>query len=599
MNTGLFNIFKKKDIQDILRHCAVSSITAWCLVLFVNMAILKSEGINPVNSIASVGYTDFVMYISVLVILCVILTFVSVSLDVPDISNAVMFMSVFWCALMTVYLKRDVYVCLVVTGLVMLAFLYVSKSGIIEKIRISRQVQAVIIIMAAAGLAAFIGVTAVYRYRTYCVPNYDGGLFMQMFYYMREHFTMQTTLERDMLMSHMSVHISPVFWLIYPLYAIFPHAWTIQISQGIVLAMAVIPLFMICKKKKYDRFQTALICASYCFMPYVAGGCGYDIHENMFLPLAVFTLLYAFECESWISMAAAMLFILGIKEDAAVYSGFIGLYMLVSGYRDKKKCRKAVLVMAASVIYFVAAVMYIRHAGMNTAVNRFNNMIYGADGNLLGIIQTVLVNPGYAISQIMAPDNIKYIITVLAPMIFLPLYCHDYRLYIFAGPFILFNLLPDYQYMHNIDFQYTFGSASLLFYMVIESLKRPERRNVSRTLCMMLLSAVLFFTSELSERYDYVKMYREPSYKKICDIMDEALAYIPDDAEVTASTFLCARLSKRDYLYEDYYTDKQTEYVAIDLRGLENTSDILTEYSGKGYETICYEEGIIAVFRRK
>ena len=41
---------------------------------------------------------------------------------------------------------------------------------------------------------------------------------------------------------------------------------------------------------------------------------------------------------------------------------------------------------------------------------------------------------------------------------------------------------------------------------------------------------------------------------------------IPDDASVAASTFLVPHLSERKYLYEVYYTDKETGYVAIDLR---------------------------------
>ena len=56
--------------------------------------------------------------------------------------------------------------------------------------------------------AGFIGTYTVIRYLTYSSPL-DFGIFSQMFYYMKHTFTMKTTCERDMLMSHMKVHISP------------------------------------------------------------------------------------------------------------------------------------------------------------------------------------------------------------------------------------------------------------------------------------------------------------------------------------------------------------------------------------------------------
>jgi hypothetical protein len=184
-------------------------------------------------------------------------------------------------------------------------------------------------------------------------------------------------------------------------------------------------------------------------------------------------------------------------------------------------------------------------------------------------------------------------------MLFIPLKCKDYRLYVLAAPFLLFNLMPDYAYSHDIGFQYTFGSGTLLFYMMVENITADSDHNSLKTLCMCLIAAVLFFTSGLIGRADYVKMYYSGNYRQIYNEIEEALAQIPDGAEVTAGTYLCSRLAQRDIIYEDYYTDKVTEYLALDLRGADYDYDISEFYESKGYETLAYKEGVIAVFRRK
>jgi uncharacterized membrane protein len=563
------------------------------------MLRLSKTTFNPVESLATNGYTSFPAFVAVILALSLILVVLRLKFKCETALDIFMFTSVLFCGFVTVALRQEVYTCLAVTGLVLLAFSYAAQSLEISDIKLDRRTMLILIAVPSVLLALYIGVTAVYRYLTFNVPNYDGGIFFQMFYYMKNHLTMQTTLERDTLISHMKVHVSPAFWLMFPIYFIFPYQQTIQFCQGIVLAIAVVPLGFLCRKKGVSRFKTAVICAIYCFMPYVAGGCGYDVHENMFLPVAIFCLLYAFECKSWVGLIFSLAFLLSVKEDAAIYSCFIGLYMLLSkGTKDKNHI-KSLIVMALSVVYFVIAVSYVQNSGYSSATDRFNNMIYGGDGNILGMIPTIIINPGYAIKEIMNSDNIKYIVAVLAPMLFIPLKCKNYRLYILAMPFLLFNLMPDYAYFHDIGFQYTFGSGTLLFYMMVENITADSEHNSLKTLCMCLIAAVLFFTSGLIGRLDYVKMYYSENYRQIYDEMEEALEQIPDNAEVTAGTYICSRLAQRDIIYEDYYTDKVTEYRVLDLRGTDYDYDISLFYESMGYETLAYKEGVIAVFRRK
>ena len=56
---------------------------------------------------------------------------------------------------------------------------------------------------------------------------------------------------------------------------------------------------------------------------------------------------------------------------------------------------------------------------------------------------------------------------MLVPLAFMPLMIKKPSRIILLIPFILLNLMSDYTYQHNINFQYTYGSAAFLFYLMI------------------------------------------------------------------------------------------------------------------------------------
>ena len=66
-----------------------------------------------------------------------------------------------------------------------------------------------------------IGAITCYRYKVFATPNFDFGIFVNMFYNMKESGLPITTCERDVFLSHFVVHLSPIYYLILPFYMIF------------------------------------------------------------------------------------------------------------------------------------------------------------------------------------------------------------------------------------------------------------------------------------------------------------------------------------------------------------------------------------------
>ena len=80
-----------------------------------------------------------------------------------------------------------------------------------------------------------------------------------------------------------SIHISPIYYVLLPFYALFPSPVTLQISQAVILASGVIPVILLCRHMNLGNRSTLMIGFVYCFFPALTGGCFYDIHENLFL----------------------------------------------------------------------------------------------------------------------------------------------------------------------------------------------------------------------------------------------------------------------------------------------------------------------------
>ena len=299
------------------------------------------------------------------------------------------------------------------------------------------------------------------------------------------------------------------------------------------------------------------------------------------------------EKDNTVGMCISAVLVWLIKEDASVLMMFVGLYMLLN------KCmrKKGAVLFITSALYCLGVCIFLKYAGNGVMSGRYNNMIPEGDGNMFSVIKTAFANPAYLVTQIFAVDNITFIIQTMGVLLFLPLMTKKWSRYVLIGPYVLFNLVTDYQYMHSIYFHYVFGSGLLLIYLVIINLSDIDVKKRLGLIYSVVAAVIIFFTAynlpKLETAVDTLDEERQQVYSTI----DEGLSVIPDDASVIATTFLCAKLSQRSELYELYYTDKSAEYVAIDLRGGAKGYDVNAYLSDDRYEVLYYSDGIIAVFR--
>ncbi len=510
-----------------------------------------------------------------------------------------LFTTILYCIATVGNYSGDIYICL--GAIIVTALVFVYCLDAINKIPdiLGEFKYGGIILATAAGifLTVFISLNSIYRHDAFRTPNFDFGLFAQMYKYMSETGLPLTTLERQELglFSHFGVHISPIVYITLPLYMLFPYAETVQVMQALVLGVAVIPLYMLCRHYKLSGTFSGLICIIYSLTPAFAAGTFYDYHENCYIPVFLLAFILALEKKNALCMGIFGLFVCMAKEDAAFYIIIVGIYFILS----KRDIMRGLASCVGAVAYFGIAMALLHTYGLgDLASTRFGNVMYDPQGGLSQILITTIANPAFVLSQIFNADKLPYILLTLLPISYALFQKKNYSRYVLLGTYIVFNLISNYQYLHDIKFQYTFGSATLILYLAIITVSEwepPKRKNwglMSALICLILFCGFCFPTLAGSmEIYNKnPELYTE---------MDEALAKLPKDASVVGSAFMVSHMTHVDNIMSITQDMMPTQdYIVIDNRYSTNDLTKLNPAYVSEYRLITDIPGGLQIYER-
>lgn len=483
-------------------------------------------------------------------------------------------------------------------GFVLVIFLaarYAYLSGL--ELKISSKTCKFVAIIAMIILATFTCAVMALRELTYCTPNFDFGIFCNIYHNLKENFQPLSTCERDGLLSHFAVHFSPVLYLLLPIYCIFPYSMTLEIAQVLILLSGVAPLLLLMKKYKLGSVTKMLLSIAYFAFPAINYGCIYDFHENCFILPFLMWMFYFYEKGKTVPLFIFAVLTFTVKEEAFAYVFIFAVYLLLA----KKDVKKSVVLMAISVIYFAFAVYYISHFGEGIMSGRFANLKL-ADEGLLSVVKNVFESPILAINELfrgISTDSGKllYVIQMLVPLSLIPFMSKKFSRLILLCP-MLINLLSDYYYQCDLGKQYSFGITAFLFYAAVINLsEKNEQKQNYLAFTSAFVSVVMMISLMYPRLSNYAISYaaNKEDYEKITEILEE----IPEDASVTASTFFVPKLAQRDVIYEQYYHSKiDTDYLVIDLRYTDSTklAEIEQPYFEAGYKVVAEETDLIKVY---
>ena len=452
---------------------------------------------------------------------------------------------------------------------------------------------------------ALLSWASILRYRTYNATNFDLGIFAQMFEQLRRTGHAWTTLERNQLLTHFGVHCSPVFYLLLPAYWLVPRIETLLVLQAAAVSAGALAVRAIAEHLfgKSPRL-IALCCLLYLFHPGIPLGTLFDFHENKFLSVFLLWAVYFLLKEKPLPLLLFSLLTLSVKEDAAIYVVALALFWLCRkpwswNTQGRKRIFTGLGMIALSVAWFVCAMAVVRHYGNGVMVDRLRNFFLPGEGQhgFGDILKVCLSNLGYIIKQVFVQEKLEFLLWVFLPLGFLPLLQKKGAAWLLLLPLLVINLLSDYYYQHRIDFQYTYGSIVLALVLALFTLKDLKPRLRRAALLFAVTASFLVtaptLTARVTNYYDTMRM--NPA--RIAAV-DGILADLPDDAEITATTWFAVHLYKHDrvYMWPNFYeVPLATRYLVCKPEEVDRSEDLQWFLSSNGY-TLVTEEAFVRVY---
>lgn len=541
------------------------------------------SGVSPIDYFE---YTRNFWGLNLILTVCLYIFLLSVSYALKRTSTEYWFMlgsSLLFFLTISQTVRSEIFA--LASGAVFFALTYYSfRYGYVRLPALSRKGLIITAVLSMLFFMSFVGVLMALRTLSHRTPGFDFGLFAQMFEYMRTTGLPLTTYERGTLLSHFAVHVSPIYYLLLPFYALVPHPATLQVLQAVVVGSGIIPLCLLSKKLGNSNTATAVFSLVYAFSSGIMAGCFFDLHENMFLTPLILWLFYFIERDtdySGIGILVFSILVMLVKEDAAVYVACIALYLIFSG----RKLRLGFVLFALSVVYFAFCIQFLNQFGDGAMTNRYQEYMFRENGSLVDVIIAVITNPGIVLHKMFTQEKLMYVLLLTAPLCFLPFLNRKPAQWLLFIPLILINLMTRYPYQHKLFFQYSFGVCGILMYLTLKNFSEFQRKQKDILSIASLGITLILFCNLLTPKLRYIDEYYE--YKEQNEIITETLSKLPHDGEYSVSTFLVAAMYDKKFVYE-LTPESRTEYIVIDLR-YGDQQDVLEDFEEYGY---IYEEKI-------
>lgn len=589
MDTGIRD--KSLSIWERLFLRVISSV----LIITVNNLIFMDGNWSDISYTENISILMWLLEVAAIFGIITLINYLLSMIDLHNIDAVILFMSSLLMGLMMLIESNNIYLTVITVAFVLFSTGFIIKRFpyFIKGISFSSKTGKLILLGLFLLTFIYVGALVVLRYFLFKTPNFDFGIFSQMFYYMKETGMPMTTTERNYYLSHFAIHFSPIFYLILPIYIIFPHPVTLIVVQLLIVLSGAIPVYLICKNKKYSVFITVGIVSVFLLYPTMRSGLFYDFHENKFLTPLLLWLLYFTEKEGLsvkhksIGIGVFTLLSLMVKEDAAIYVACIGLFLMV--YKKRKNERiTGLFIMLGAIIYFLIVYYLLGKYGAGSSINsigRYENFLVSDNDGLADMLMNIFKDPAYAIKQLLTAEKLEFVLWTMVPVLFVPLISGKASVYILLIPYLVMNLLTNYVYQYDIGFQYTYGSCTLLIYMVILWFEGAD--TIKKRICviLMVISSLLTSANAIASRNAYFNNVKNEL--EYCDEIFEILETIPTDKSVCADTWFVPALSGRRVIYEyNDNADMETDFIVLDKRSKkaeEKTKKIVEKKLQEGY----------------
>lgn len=345
-------------------------------------------------------------------------------------------------------------------------------------------------------------------------------------------------------------HFDPILFFLAPIYWIWASPKALLFIQCLACALGGYPIYRIAEKRLGRAAYGLLFAILYLAYPSLQWINNFDFHPEA---LAIPFLLYAFwymESKRWTLFFVMVTLTLLCKETAGLTVAMMGLHLIL-----RKERKAGVLTVSAGIVGMVLAmgVLRIENHGRPSA---YLSLYSDFGSSPVSIIFHLLTHPLDLFGHITTPDNMRYWVDLLFPLLFLPLLSPES--FAIALPALMANMLSNREAMHGIQYQYNALVIPPVFYAAImgmrvaldyyQSIDHPIRRAAVRSSALIFLALAFLYSWGAGAFTMGVDRFSGESDDSLAAIRN-GLALIPPNASVCAQTAIGAHLTDRRRIY--------------------------------------------------
>lgn len=334
--------------------------------------------------------------------------------------------------------------------------------------------------------------------------------------------------------SLLGVHSMLIFFIIMPLYKIWPHYQTVLFLGIAAMAAGVFPMFLLARTR-FSIGTSLIIALAYLSHPTIAGAAGAQATSELrFLPLLLLTSLLFFQKQRVIPFILLAILTLSIREDISLLFVLLGLYAVIRRKRWYWSVIPIVMGLGWLLLMTKLVIPASNPAGEFTRIQVVFEEFGGSQENLFFFL---ISHPWKLLTSIFSnPSGMGFIYALFQTTGFgIPLLS---GLVVLASPALAENLLinrPSINAHHAILatipllVAFIFGAYNLD--RMTSGIKRIGSGTLSRKAAILLLFSCLsafhiwFSPGYYTPRYNY-------------DTAREILNMLPDDATVVLPTYM-------------------------------------------------------------
>ena len=529
----------------------------------------------------------------------ILLVFLDITLVIYSIFYLSLFFTDYSFICPTISINNILVPSLGLVGLLLLRWL-VNKNSFKNSIFVSfylklKDINDKNLVIFLAGLAfLFFAFISILRHYSLLSAGYDLGIFDQGVWNCAHGNPLFCTIKYTQGGSLLGDHFEPILFFIAPVYFIWPNVLVLLILQPLLLASALIPLYLIGKSVLKDRFLIFAFLMCYILSKPVRGIVYFDFYPEAFMVPALFWGYYFLIKRNNLLLWLSIIVVLLCKEDTTFLVLALGLYALLV---QQRRWLGISFIAVAVLLWWIETGHIIPYFSPMHNYEYLSKLPFGT--SYLDNFKFCFFHPVQFAKFIFTKQKIDYMLRLFGPLGFLSLLSPSQFILNFIP--LLKNLLGTSKssIYYTINTHYVAGVIPFVFISAIYGchalMQRLTIKNGSIIVGLFLIGITLLFLGKtdgcrIAGFFNNMKI--NYTLQKI-----RALDLIPSDASVIATDNLCPHLSHRSIIYyldprgEQPLPKDMPEYIAIDKGQLtpmeaEVIDNYLSRAESKGYRVV-------------